>query len=371
MATIVTVKDVAQRAEVSVGTVSRVFNDHSNVTDKIRQRVLKAAAELGYVGSAGRVSRAATNASSLGFEVFANGSGKAMKEIGFLFCYPMNVEQSEVTANPIWSRVLKGAANAASHWSNIKVTFWAIDHLLSTPERLFASLIERHLDGVILVGTVEPEIIRLIQNSKIPLVLIDSCMPGLSVDAVLGDNFGGAQQAVEYLISENHRRIAFLSGPTRQGVRPVNVFYSIERRAAGYRTALLDAGIPVDYDLFEADSVTVEGGYQACKRLVERGAQFSALFCANDFMAIGAMKALREAGLRIPEDVSLVGFDDVDMVEHLSPALTTVRSPKEAVGYAAVRNLLFRSNDPEAFATTIMLETELVKRASVIPCLSH
>jgi LacI family transcriptional regulator len=254
----------------------------------------------------------------------------------------------------------------------MKVTFWAIEDLLPTPERLLAALVERQLDGVLLVGTVEPEIIRLIQRSKIPLVLIDNSMPGLSVDAVLNDGFGGAQEAVAYLISKGHRRIAFLSGPTRQGNRPVNVFYTIERRAAGYRTALLEAGIPVDYDLFEAaDSVTVEGGYQACKRLVERGVQFSALFCANDFVAIGAMKALREAGLRVPEDVSLLGFDNVDMAEYLFPPLTTVHTDPEATGYVATRNLLLRFADPEAYTITILLECRLIKRASVIPYPSH
>lgn len=191
-------------------------------------------------------------------------------------------------------------------------------------------------------------------------------IPGLSVDAVLANNFEGARAAVDYLINEGHHHIAFIGGPTLDGPRPINKFYTIERRAVGYRTSLLDAGLPVNYDLYEAGNLDIDGGYEACKRLIERNVQFSAVFCGNDATAIGAMKALREKGYRIPEDVSVVGFDDIDMVEHLTPALTTVRINKEAMGYTAVKQLIWRSTDVGAACVISLVEVELIKRNSVL-----
>src|SRR5207249_5770431 len=118
--------------------------------------------------------------------------------------------------------------------------------------------------------------------------------------------------------------------------------------------------------LYGAGELGIDGGYATCKDLIEREVQFSALFCANDETAIGAMKALREMGYRIPEDVSVVGFDDIAMVEHLTPALTTVRINKEAVGYIAVKQLISRSTDLDSASVTSLLEVELIKRDSVL-----
>jgi LacI family transcriptional regulator len=214
---------------------------------------------------------------------------------------------------------------------------------------------------------VEPETVRLIQNTKLPVVLVDNYIPGIFVDAVLANNFDGARAAVDYLINQGHREIAFIGGPTLENApRPINKFYTIERRAAGYRTSLLDAGLPVNYALYEAGNCGIDGGYEACTRLIERNVQFSAIFCCNDATAIGAMKALREKGYRIPEDVSMVGFDDIDMVEHLTPALTTVRINKEAMGYTAIKQLIWRSTRADATSVTSLLEVELIKRNSVL-----
>lgn len=354
MAGSVTVKDVAREAEVSIGTVSRVFNNHSNVTEDIRQRVLRAASALGYFGPRGQ-----------GQDIRSRENNRSLKEIGFLFY--SSVDTTAVTANPFWSHILYGVENEASK-ANIKVTYRAIGSMSDVPDMLLASLYEMKLGGILLVGPAEPEIIRLIQSTRLPLVLVDNYVPGFSVDAVLGDNFEGARAAVDYLISEGHRRIAFIGGPTIDGPRPINKIYTIERRAAGYRTALLDAGLSVNYDLYEGANLSADGGYDACKRLLEQNGphSFSAIFCANDETAIGAMKALREAGCRIPEDVSLIGFDDIALVEHLTPALTTVRVNKEALGSTAVKSLLLRSADPDAVSVTSMLEVELIRRDSVI-----
>lgn len=352
MTSSVTVKDVARVAEVSVGTVSRVFNNHHNVTEEIRQRVLKAATQLGYAGPSGQDTRVRENT-------------RMLKEIGFV--YYSSMQEHVVTANPFWSHILYGVENETRK-SNIKVTYRAIGETTHTPDILLSTLAEMKLGGILLVGPAESSTISQIKSLKIPLVLVDNYVPGLAVDAVLGDNFEGARSAVDYLISEGHREIAFIGGSIMHGPRPVNKIYTIERRAAGYRTALLDAGLQVNYELYEAGNLTLEGGYEACKRLLDRYAQmpFSALFCANDATAIGSIKALREAGLRIPEDVSLIGFDDLEMVEHLTPPLTTVRVNKEALGYIAVKSLIMRATDMDAVSVTSVLDVELIKRESVI-----
>lgn len=353
MAGAVTVKDVAREANVSIGTVSRVLNNHKNVTDEIRQRVLKAASQLGYFGpgSGGQDSPL--------FE------SKAVKEIGFFYYSYSSQDSGAVKLNPFWSHILNGVESEASK-SNIKVSYRTINELACISDFLLTTIYEMKLGGILLVGPAEPEIIRLIQQTRLPIVLIDNYVRDLSVDAVLGDNFEGARVAVNYLIQEGHQRIAFIGGPTSfNGPRPLNKIYTIERRAAGYRTALLDAGLPINYDLYQPGNLNAGGGYEACKRFLALGIDFSALFCANDETAIGAMKALYEAGYSIPGDISVVGFDDIDIVQHLTPALTTVNINKEALGAVAVKSLLNRVADMDAVNVTSILDVELIKRDSV------
>lgn len=346
----VTIKDVAREAEVSVGTVSRVFNQHHNVTEEIRLRVLKVAEDLGYARLIGTdVPRSMT---------------RSLKEIGFLYC--SSVDTTAITINPFWSHILGGVEGEARK-SNIKVTYRAIGDLISTPQTLVSTIQEMKLGGILLVGPAELEVVKLIQDLRMPLVLVDNSAPGLSVDSVLCDNFEGAREAVEYLIELGHRQIAFIEGPVLPGPRPRSKIYTLERRAAGYRTALLDAGLEVNYERMESSQLNPESSYEACQRLLVRGVEFSAIFCANDEIAIGAMKAMRDAGRSVPEDVSIVGFDDIAMVEHLTPALTTVRVNKEALGSVAVKRLVERAADPEMLSVASILEVELVRRASASP----
>jgi DNA-binding LacI/PurR family transcriptional regulator len=342
----VTLKDIAREARVSIGTVSRVFNNHLNVTDEVRQRVLQAATQLGYFSTSGSDARFYENT-------------RTVKEVGFLFNY---VSTDGIVANPFWSHILHGVEKEASKL-NIKITYRSISSIQHTPDALLTTLYEMKLGGVLLVGPAEPDAIQAIQKTRLPLVLVDNYQHGCN--AVLGDNFGGAKRAVEYLISMGHRQIAFISGPVLAGPRLVNKIYTIERRAEGYRMALMDAGLPISYELHEPAELHAEDGYNACQRLLARNKPFTAIFCANDAIAVGAMKALREAGLRIPEDVSLIGFDDIDMVEHLSPALTTIRVAKEVMGAVAIKRLLAQMNDPDPVGVSSVVDVELIIRDSV------
>ncbi len=348
MAGSVTVKDVAREAGVSIGTVSRVLNNHTNVTDDVRQRVVQAAAQLGYFRAAGQEPRMYENS-------------RTVKEVGFLFCSAI-APYSAIGANPFWSYTLHGVESEASKY-NIKVTYRSIREIQSSSDLLLTTIYDMKLGAILLVGPADVETVRLIQSTQVPLVLVDNYVP--HVDAVLGRNFEGAKTAVEYLIHMGHSRIALIDGPVYEERPLVNRVYTIEERAKGYRAALLEARLPISYELREAGNLSIEGGYQACTRLLQRDVTFSAIFCVNDETAIGAMKALREAGRRIPEDVSLVGFDDIDMVEHLTPALTTVRVNKEALGVIAFKRLLAIANNPDPVSLLSMLEVELILRDTV------
>ncbi|HLZ60362.1 MAG TPA: LacI family DNA-binding transcriptional regulator [Ktedonosporobacter sp.] len=351
MAGSVTLKEIAKEAQVSIGTVSRVFNNHTNVTEEVRQRVLKVATQLGYFTAVGQEPRLAEG-------------NRAAKEIGFLFySFVYSFEGKEaVVGNPFWSHILHGVESEASKF-NIKVAYRSISNLRNTPDILMTTIYEMKLGGILLLGPAEVEIVRLLQDTGIPVVLVDNYVP--QANAVLGSNFEGARAAVEYLIAMGHRQIAFIGGPVGEGPRPISPVYTMERRAEGYRMALADAGLAVNYELYESANLSADGGYKACKRLLARGVPFTALFCANDEMAIGAMKALREAGLRIPEDISLVGFDDINMVEHLTPALTTVRVDKEALGAIAVKRLLSLMSNPDGISVSSVVDVNLVIRDSV------
>jgi LacI family transcriptional regulator len=308
--------------------------------------VLQAANQLGYV---------------MPSQSLAN--GPALSEIGFLFS-PVNA-RTVANANPFWSHILAGV-DAEARKSRIKLTYRAISEFHQGPQALFEEVRGMRLDGLLVVGPAEPAVIRTLQTLQLPLVLVESYTPGQEVDAVISDGFEGARQATAYLIGEGHREIAFINGPLDGAPRPRCRMYAVEMRARGYRAALVEAGLPVPFDLMEAGDLTPQGGYEACRRLLGRRLPFSALFCANDSMAIGAMKALHEAGLAVPGAVSIIGYgDDADIIEHLTPALTTVRIDKETVGATAVKRLLARAADPSAAHVLTVLEAALITRESV------
>lgn len=348
----VTAKDVAKHAEVSVGTVSRVFNNHNNVSEEIRQRVLKVAADLGYFRSTG--GQASTT----------RAYNRTLKEVGFLYC--SSIEQTPATMDPYWSPIFHGV-ESASRQLNIKVTYRTITDICHIPHLLTTTLYEMRLGGVLLVGQADVNTITTIQATKTPIVQVDNYLINLPqpVDTILPDNIHGTQLAMNYLFNEGHQHIAFIGGPSEASIHPIYDIYSVQQRWMCYCMALLDRGQTINYDLVESGNLTMEGGYKACQRLLARKVHFSAIFCVDDVTAIGAMKALREAGYRIPEDVSIIGFDGIDVGRHVTPALTTIRVDTQALGSRALKTLVERTNDPQAPYTTTLIGVELVKRESV------
>jgi LacI family transcriptional regulator len=328
-------------------TVSRVLNNHQNVTEGVRRRVFKAALDLGYIRR----------------DVVDR---RVLRNVGFLFVSIHGTEP--VVGNPFWSPVLHGVEQAATA-AGMSVTYRSVNQSALNVDALLDSVAAAHLDGILLVGPASQATVQALAQAHLPLVLIDNYVPSERVDAVLSDSFVGARAAVRHLIEAGHRRIAFIGGPYGVSCGPArhrtNIVWSIEQRAIGYGMALREAGIEPDTRLSEGDNLGTAGGYRACQRLLAAGQPFSAIFCANDETAIGAMRALYEAGLAVPGDVSVVGFDDIDIAQHLTPPLTTVRVDKEAIGACAVQRLVARSQARTAVATTVSIHVELMRRESV------
>jgi DNA-binding LacI/PurR family transcriptional regulator len=348
----VTVKDIAQEAAVSIATVSRVLNNRDNIKDELRERVLNVAAELGYFKTNGQLP-------------VPRNERRALKEIGFLLNYNDLEEPSPDTS--FWAHMLHGAEIEARK-SNINVTYRSVG--TKQPSYLLLNkLHEMRVGGILLVGPARPAIVEAIALTDIPLVLIDNYvrLSGRLIDAVLSDNFEGTKEAVSHLIDKGHRRIAFLGGYAVNNPLPQDKIYTFERRKEGYFSALRDAGLPILDELVTSCNILQPDDiFAACQRLLATKSPFSALFCVNDPAAGRAMKALRELGVRIPEDISIVGFDNAEIAEHLTPPLTTVHVNKEAMGAAAVKSLMARVADPQAPGVTSILDVELIKRASVV-----
>lgn len=337
MARLVKVKDIALRAGVSIATVSRALNNADNITEEVRLRVLEAAETLGYFSSR----------SSRNIE-------RPLKKVAFLLYG--NTGSSDF----FWSRILAGAEVEARK-ANIQIFFQGI--LDRSPYQLQAQIHDMRADGILLVGPSDEETVQAIQKVNVPLVLIDNAFASLKVDAVLSDNYQGGRQITSYLIAQGHRRIAFLDH--RRG-NLTHTVYTFRWRRKGYCDALTESGLSIEPELMRVcDFGQPESIREACQALLEMPTPPDALFCANDPAAFWVIKSLRGLGLRVPEDMSVVGFDNVEMAEHVTPPLTTIHVHKEAMGATGVKALIARAADPAAINETRVLDVDLVIRDSV------
>jgi LacI family transcriptional regulator len=226
--------------------------------------------------------------------------------------------------------------------------------------RYVSTLVSKRVDGLILSpsrgdhGTLT----RLLQNAQLPVVVVDRDAALPNADVVLYDNEGGSYQATKYLLELGHRRIGCVAGPADAS--------SATERVAGFRKAIADAGLP-EQPVVEAD-FHFTGGREATARLLGTGHDFTALFAANDLMAAGAVRELDSRRIAVPDDVSVIGFDDAPLAEMVSPALTTMRQPLQEMAHSAVSLLLSRVTSGDGGAPVRkVLATSLVVRDSTTP----
>ncbi|WP_433440938.1 LacI family DNA-binding transcriptional regulator [Nonomuraea sp. CA-141351] len=342
-----TMADVAKRAGVSSATVSRVINGNYPVSATTRQRVEQAIAELGYVANA--------HARAL--------AGVTNRTVGIII---------NDLVDPFYAYIARGVEREATKHGRLCMvccTQGSHDQELA----LIDLLHEQRADAVILVGGAYEDRAyaaqvarraRALHVSGATLVLCGRPPLGEDVPTkvVEYDNEGGAFAITDYLIMQGHRKIAFVGGPPSLSTTIA--------RLAGHRRALRFRGLPYDKSLIHTGQLNRRFGYDKIRALLAERLDFTAVFCANDAVAAGAMQALELAGIAVPESISVVGYDDVPIAQELRPQLTTVRIPLEEMGRQAVRLGLDVADDNDYLMpvqTTARVGTNIVVRASVAP----
>jgi LacI family transcriptional regulator len=327
----VTIREVARRAGVSHQTVSRVINNSPDVSPETREHVRQAIVELDYHPNAQAVSLSRNRANSVGMVVDRAG-------------------------DQFFGPIVNGACQALMERDRFMLL--AQTDYLSQPSAIEALLRSRRIDGLILTLPLEPSLAqaRSIAESQLPIVLVDLHFD-LDIDFVAVDSFHGAYLATEHLIKLGHRRIGLIYN--RQDV-PVGLV-----RLRGYQQALADYGIPYQEHLTVTGRWCVESGKRGAEQLLSLASPPTAIFGGDDMMAIGAMHVVAQRGLRVPDDISVIGFDDVESAAYMIPQLTTIRQPLYEMGYrAGERVCQLIDGIAEGDTLRLTLKPELVIRQS-------
>ena len=334
-----TIRDVAKKARVAQSTASLVINDRPNVNPETKERVLQAIRELDY--------HPRRHARALASQKTGN--------LGFIL-----TDDHFSRAEPFYTKIFLGTEFESRKY-NYYILLTTVPSTFRLETDLPRFLLERNVDGVMLAGRVPAALTEHLRSAKIPHVYIDYSPRHDHSNAVMMDSLLGASLAVRHLIELGHRRIAFIGGDLSHP--------SIAKRFEGYQQALQEAGLPATEDLVESrESYTAtEDGYRAAEKLLRRGVEFTAIFAANDAMAIGAMQCLQHGGRQIPAEISVVGFDDVEAGTHTQPQLTTVRVDKEELGAVASRRLVEMIETKKEFHGKVYTPVELVVRQSTAP----
>ena len=327
-------RDVAERAGVSVTSVSHVINETRPVSDELRRRVLAAMDDLDYQPN--RLARSLRRGQT--------------HTIGMII---------PDSANPFFAEMARGVEDT-SFESGYNVILCNSDGDLNK-ERLYTNvLIEKRVDGILFIAAgLSTNGVLDLQAQKTPLVVVDRDLPDASVDSVLTDNAQGGWLATRHLIDLGHRRIACITGPS-------DVTPSAER-VIGYRQALAEGDIPIDEALIVRGDFQYESAYRASIRLLQTEDPPTAIFACNDLMAVAVMSAALEQERQVPADLSVVGYDDVRLAAFANPPLTTIAQPKYEMGVVAATMLLERIRAPQAPAQRRVFESSLVKRKSTAP----
>lgn len=336
----VTITDVARASGVSTAAVSLVLSKKPGVSEETRERVLEAARTLGYPLK----------------PLFSAPAHRAINTIGLLISQQV---EEEPHLSTFYSYILT-AVEATCRQMDLHLMFANL--MIDQHHRpiQISPLLERgEVDAFLLAGIyVDEDIHRVLQRRGLPAVLLESYSRVGSYSAVLYDNFNGGYQAAEYLIAKGHRHIGFLGSHASD-------YPSFLDRRAGYQQALADHSITstyfADFTVYNAERADV---ITAALNLVREQPQVTGLVCVNDDAAIDAVSGLKNAGINVPEDISVIGFDDIEMAGSVVPALTTMRVSKQSMGRMAVQMLVNQSEQDEDTVTSLFRPV-LVERSSV------
>ncbi|WP_203137860.1 LacI family DNA-binding transcriptional regulator [Microbacterium sp. JZ31] len=328
----VSIRDVAARAGVSVGTVSNVLNRPESVPDATRDRVRAAIAELGYVRNDAARQLRAGRSTTVGLVVLD-------------------------ARNPFFTDVARGADDAAAE-HGLSVLIGNSDERPERELRLLAHFEEQRAHGL-LISPIGDDVTRLreLRERGIPVVLVDRAVPGSGFSSVAVDDIHGGELAAHHLLEQGRRRIAYVGGPAE--------LRQVADRAEGARRAVARVA-GASLEVLPVASLTVADGREAGGRLAALAASDrpDAVFAANDLIALGVLQALVQAGVAVPDDVALIGYDDIDFAAAAAVPLSSIRQPSRTMGATALALLVDEAADPSLASREVVFEPELVVRAS-------
>ncbi len=331
----VTLEDIAREAGVSVSTASRALNGHPAISAETRERVLAVAQQLNYLPTMARAAEVAARPKTIAMLV------------------------TDIH-NPYHNSILQGMEDAAGY-DNTNLVLMTTRNDPAREEQVVRRVTHGQFDGVVMLNScLSEETILAIQGQKpIPMVIFNYTIPHSHIGCVVPDTRAAAYRAANYLISLGHRRIAYIGAANRAS----------KMRMKGVQQALADAGMPMHPELFiERRIGDEERGRLAMQELLEQDHAPSAIIALNDLMAIGAMSVIQHHGLRIPQDISIIGFDDIPISAYLFPALTTVAIPTYRMGQLAIQLIRrIQAGENMLHAEPVTLECPLVVRESTGP----
>ena len=327
----ITIYDVAEHAGVSAMTVSRVLNESSRVAEATRQRIQAAIHELGYVPN-----------------TLARGLKGVTRTLALII---------PDVSNPFFTDIVHGAEEVA--WQHGYTVFLGNTNSSAQREKLYLQKFLGHgIDGLLLApsGNSTKTLLADVAARHVPFVLIDADVPGIQADKVLGDNHKAAQELTEHLLGLGHTRVAYIGGRTD--------ISTAQERASGYRAALKQRGIKVNSGYFYTTDFSRRAGYNAAAALMALPTPPTAIVAANNTLAVGIVEAFRELGKRVPEDVALVCFEDIELASALHPFLTVMAQPAREFGQIGTRFLLERIAKPSLALRSCVLAPTLIVRKS-------
>jgi LacI family transcriptional regulator len=335
-----TISQIAEKCQVSVSTVSIVLNNKPGVSDTTRNQILQMAEQMGYeIRSKPR---------------------QGMLPSGELNTLGMLVKtDSEVLppSNPFYSQIINGVDEACRDLGmNILFSMLPVDDS-NRPDKVPNFIKSNMADGFLMVGTFLDETVSAVLNKwNIPIVLVDGYSDTESYDMVISDNFRAAYQAVEHLIAQGHKHIGLLGGEP-------NCYPSLQERRNGYFRAMKEHGLS---HIYSADFTINRGNFEGlATNFLRQNPQVTAIFAINDDIAVGTIRAAQALGMNVPDDLSVIGYDDTHLATSISPALTTMHVDTVAMGYGAVHLLSMRKHNPNAARVTLVVHPTLVERQSV------
>jgi len=321
-------EDIAEIAGVSVSTVSKAINNKSDINEQTQKKILEIAEAYNYKPK--------------------NQQLQDTGNIGVIFCH----ESHPVSLNPFYSRVLEGIeGEVAINNYNLLLNFFS----QKDKEKIPKILDEKNVDGLILVGVIEKQFLEMVKETNIPSVLVDPKITVSDFSEIFIDNEHGSFLATQYLIKNGHEEIGFISGELDRR--------SFRQRYKGYQKSLKYNNLDIKDKYIKTGGL--EEGYKHTEELLQLDNPPTAIFAVNDINAIYGIKAAKKNGVQVPDDLSFIGFDDIDMAKMSTPPLTTIRVYKEEMGSIAVRQLLKALNGDVNNQTNTILPIKLIERESV------